>query len=229
MNSAEILQALTDAYHAQMSPDDELTVQFEIEGEGTWHVMFGGEAPPEVQPGARLDALFIFALAPETLARLYNGDLAPLTAAGRAHISESAPLDFRLREDLSLTHDVYVDLVTFMQRFFNPSTPERVELDEEHARKIHGGNAVALFYGSGFRSAWYLLRKGERLNAPEDTNPFPQAFIFLSGQGRAQIGEETVTVRASEAYYIPPHQKHVVWNERDEPLTLIFLAWGEGS
>jgi mannose-6-phosphate isomerase-like protein (cupin superfamily) len=86
-----------------------------------------------------------------------------------------------------------------------------------------------LFYHPGFRSAWYLIKKGERLNEPGDTNPFPQGFIFISGEGFAKIGEETVPVRAGEAYYIPPGSDHVVWTESDQPLELIFLAWGEGA
>jgi mannose-6-phosphate isomerase-like protein (cupin superfamily) len=86
-----------------------------------------------------------------------------------------------------------------------------------------------MFYGKGFRSAWYLLEKGDQLNEPGDTNPFPQAFIFLSGEGRARIGGKDLTVKLNEAYLIPPDTEHIIWNDREEPLTLIFLAWGEGA
>jgi mannose-6-phosphate isomerase-like protein (cupin superfamily) len=71
--------------------------------------------------------------------------------------------------------------------------------------------------------------RGQRLNAPGDTAPFPQAFIFVSGKGFAMIGEATVRVQAGEAYYDPPGADHEVWTECAEPLELIFLAWGEGA
>ncbi|MFO8036588.1 MAG: cupin domain-containing protein [Anaerolineales bacterium] len=224
----ELLQDLVAAYHDLRGEEVAWVVAFDLQPEGgTWHVVLGGEKPPKVKEGHHAKARFIFVLSPETLTRLYTGDLSPLTAAGREQISEPAPLDFRLGEGLEMSPKVYRELITFIQRFFNVSSPERIHLGIEHARTIHGGHAVALFYDQGFRSAWYMLREGERLNAPGDTNPFPQAFIFLSGEGRAKIGEDTVRVQAGEAYYIPPQSEHLVWNEREEPLTLIFLAWGK--
>jgi len=42
------------------------------------------------------------------------------------------------------------------------------------------------------------------LNEPGETNPFPQAFVFIVGEGYAKIGGVTVPVKAGEAYYIPP-------------------------
>jgi mannose-6-phosphate isomerase-like protein (cupin superfamily) len=65
---------------------------------------------------------------------------------------------------------------------------------------------------AGFRSAWYRVNPGERLNEPGDTNPFPQAFIFIKGTGVAKIGDETVPVKADEAYSIP--RAPITWSGR---------------
>jgi mannose-6-phosphate isomerase-like protein (cupin superfamily) len=226
----EMLRDMVKAYCEQVAEDRDRVVGFDLgPGGGTWHVVLGGKETPMVQAGSPAEARFIFVLSPETLARLYTGNLSPLTAAGREQLSDPAPLNFQLGEGLELTPEVYRELIDFVQRFFNLSSPERILLGEEHVRTIHGGDAVALFYGEGFRSAWYLLKEGERLNGPGDTNPFPQAFVFLSGKGRAKIGDDTVNVQANEAYYIPPGAEHMVWNKEGEPLTLVFLAWGEGA
>jgi mannose-6-phosphate isomerase-like protein (cupin superfamily) len=45
----------------------------------------------------------------------------------------------------------------------------------------------------------------------------------------AKIGDETIPVKAGEAYYIPPGSDHVVWTEGDSPLVMIWLAWGKGA
>ena len=228
--SVEILQALAEHYAGVVTLGPKLVLQFDLAPEeGMWHVVLAEGQTPEVQVGPHADARFVFVLSRETLARLHAGDVAPLTAAGRAHIMDPAPLDFRLGAGVTLTPAVYAELIAFTQRFFNTSEPRRILLGEAHARIVHGGHAVAMFYDPGFRSAWYLLRQGERLNAPGDTNPYPQAFVFLSGEGRAKIGEHEITVRANEAYHIPPHTEHIVWNDCAEPLTLLFMAWGEGA
>ena len=73
------------------------------------------------------------------------------------------------------------------------------------------------------------MKKGELLNEAGDTNPFPQAFIFISGEGFATIGDETVQVSGGESYYIPPGSDHIVWTESEDPLVLIWIAWGEGA
>ena len=74
-----------------------------------------------------------------------------------------------------------------------------------------------------------MVKRGQRLNEPGDTNPFPQAFVIISGAGFAKIGPDTVRVRANEAYYIPPLSDHVLWTLDDEPVVLIWMAWGEGA
>lgn len=226
----ELLAKLAQSYQQKAAFDSDFIVQFVFQPEHEiWHIQFAPEQAPIINKGASEAARFIFLLAPEILEKLSQGEISPLTAAGRAHISESAPLDFKLGEGLSLTTEIYLELIEFAQRFFNAASPECIRFGIEHARVVHGGNAVAMFYGKGFRSAWYQLSPGEKLNEPGDTNPFPQAFVFLSGQGKAQIGSKKITVQQNQAYFIPPHQEHIVWNDQEEALTLIFLAWGEGA
>ncbi len=168
-------------------------------------------------------------LSTETLEKLHSGKLAPVTAAGRANLAEPAPLDFELPPGKQPTMDFYHNGVQFIQRFFNPFMPEKILIDHAYTRKIHGADVVALFSGVGFRSAWYSVAKGDKLNAPGDTNPFPQAFIILSGKGQAKIGSDVVEIESNQAVFIPPYSEHIVWTEEDEPITLIWLAWGKGA
>lgn len=226
----EILVELAQGYQLKTTLNSDFVVQFNLQPENEiWHIHFRPTQKPIINEGASEAARFIFLLAPEILEKLSQGEISPLTAAGRANISENAPLDFKLGEGLSLNQETYLELIEFTQRFFNATSPECIRFGIEHARIVHGGHAVAMFYGQGIRSAWYQLNPGEKLNEPGDTNPFPQAFIFLSGQGQAQIGSNKITVQQNQAYFIPPHQEHVVWNDQKEPITLIFLAWGEGA
>ena len=162
----------------------------------------------------------------DTYRRIYSGDLNAMTAAGRASYREAAPLDMILENGMTM-RGINWDYAYFtMINFFNSHPSNKTLLGREHARKIHGGFAVALFYSKGFRSAFYSIQKGELLNEAGEKDPWNQSFIILSGSGFAQIGGETFPVKANEAYYIKPGVEHQVWTETEEGITLIWNAWG---
>ncbi len=225
-----ILQEMASYFATRIADDFALRVQFDIGPDGgSWHVIVEPGCRVTVSPGLDPRSQVILVTTEEILRKIYSGQMTALTAAAKSSISDAAPLDYRLGEGQSITPQLYADMLVFLQRFFNCTEPERVLFGEAQSRKVHGANVVALFYQRGFRSAWYLVKKGDRLNEPGETNPFPQAFVFISGDGRAKIGDETLPVRAGEAYLVPPGSEHIVWTERDEPLTLLWLAWGEGA
>jgi mannose-6-phosphate isomerase-like protein (cupin superfamily) len=227
-----MLQEMTDRYRCKVSEQLQFIVQIDIlPSEGSWHICVEPRREVSLRDGKNDKSRFTLQTTKETLQDMYTGKLAPITAMARARMADITPMDVIPGKDVKLIpgSEDYIRFLHFIQRFFNRFEPERTLLGSEHARKVHGGNVVGLFYGQGIRSAWYQINKGERLNEPGDTNPFPQAFIFVSGVGFAQIGTKTIPVRAGEAYNIPQGSEHMVWTESEEPLELIFLAWGEGA
>jgi mannose-6-phosphate isomerase-like protein (cupin superfamily) len=165
----------------------------------------------------------------DTLRSIYKGEMTAMTAGGKGSGTDSAPLEFEFTEAAMELDDPKQAAFHFLRHFFNRSKPEKVLLGEEHSRVVHGANVVALYYAPGFRSAWYMVKKGQRLNEPGDTNPFSQAFVIISGKGLSKIGEDTIEIRAGESYYVPPGSDHVIWTEDEEPLVLIWFGWGEGA
>jgi mannose-6-phosphate isomerase-like protein (cupin superfamily) len=177
------------------------------------------------------DANFTFKSSLEHYNKIYRGEITGFTSMGRANMSDSTPLDFDFHKPV--TDNPTNDLLFFVQRFFNPAPNDKVELSKEHSRIVHGGHAIPLFYQKtnkvGVRSAWYQINKGQHVNEPGDTNPFPQYFIITKGMGLAKIGNDTLQVKENEAYSIAPGLDHVFWTKSEEPMEMIFLAWGEGA
>ncbi|GEM_PF-848023 len=177
------------------------------------------------------DANFTFKSSLEHYNKIYRGEITGFTSMGRANMSDSTPLDFELHRPV--TENPMNDLMFFVQRFFNPSPHDKVLLSEKNSRIVHGGHAIPLFYQKtdeiGVRSAWYQINKGQQVNEPGDTNPFPQYFIITKGMGFARIGKDTLSVRENEAYYIAPGLDHIFWTDSEKPMEMIFLAWGEGA
>lgn len=163
--------------------------------------------------------------------KIYRQEITGFTSIGRENISDKTPLDVDVHKPM--TSNVMNDILFFVQRFFNTSIHDKVILKEEYSRIVHGAHAIPLFYQKnddiGVRSAWYLINKGQKINEPGDTNPFPQYFIVKKGQGYAKIGNDTLKIKENESYYVAPGLDHVFWNEMEEPIELIFLAWGKGA
>ncbi|MGB5191308.1 cupin domain-containing protein [Robiginitalea sp.] len=163
--------------------------------------------------------------------KIFKGEMTAMTSMGQATSSDPIPLNFDIQK--AITDNATNDFLFVAQRFFNNTPYDLVKLGEEHARIVHGGLAIPIFYqrteGIGVRSAWYQINKGEQVNEPGDTNPFPQYFIITQGEGYAKIGNDTIVVKENEAYFIPPNSDHVFWNEGEEPIVYIFLAWGKGA
>lgn len=226
----EMLQEMAEIYARKATEPIDSTVEFKLLPDG--EIWFLRPKPGEqmtITKTSQEDPQIIFSFSKETLSAIYTGEMTGLTAMGRENMSDQTPLNFTLGNEFSLTPALMDKFLTFVQRFFNPTHPEKVNLVKSSARLVHGGWAIPMFYHSGFRSAWYQLEKGQNLNEPGDANPFQQAFVIISGHGYAKIGEYSLEVRAGEAYYIPPHSDHVLWNDDPEPLCLIYLAWGENA
>jgi mannose-6-phosphate isomerase-like protein (cupin superfamily) len=222
-----MLEDLCRSYKQKAGDDINLVAQFNITDlNESWTVA--------VQPGQRLgfkkgphaQAKYLFDTDAETLRQIYTGEMTACTAAGRSGPSEVAPLQLSVAPGHD-PHEARSEIFSFLQQFFNRTTPEKVVLAEKHTRKINGAHAIPLYNSTSQKSTWYLLKQGERLNDTGRPSPFPQSFIFIEGEGYAKIGQETVQVKNGESYFVPPNNEHVVWNEDNRPLVMISLAWSE--
>lgn len=225
----EMLAHMTDVYNQKTSSQQNLKIQLTIMPENeTWFLSIRpGEPSALVKSLPTGKPQIKFKLIRDTLEQIYSGEMTGFTAIGRENISDKTPLDFELGPNIEMTPEVLNQFYKFVQLFFNPTHPETIVLDKAHSRLVHGAWALPLFYHTGFRSGYYQIEKGQKLNEPEDTNPFQQAFIIISGTGYAKLGDNVVGIGAGEAYFIPPGSDHVVWTEEETPLSLIYLAWGD--
>ncbi|TFF85083.1 cupin domain-containing protein [Candidatus Heimdallarchaeota archaeon] len=227
MKGYQILSEMADNFSNKIDNDFQLLVQFHIRdsGENLSLSIKDGKISLKNKEKAGVDAEFFTTT--QTLEDIYTGKMTAFTAAGKAHISDNAPLDVKFASDF--TPDNLKNAYYFLMHFFNRHEPEKILLGKKHSRIVHGAHAIPLYYHPGFRSAWYQINKGQKMNEPDDTNPFSQAVIVVDGKGKAKIGDEIIMVKANESYYIPPNSDHVFWTENEQPLVLIWLAWGEGA
>ena len=223
------LQQMAEAFVQKVGEHPAFSLELVVDGEGRWHVCFDGAGGADVAAGPADAPVFRFSTDVSTFRRIATGDLVGMTAMGQATPDDPTPLDMEPGPGAEEFDDVRALFLQVAMHFFNPTLPGRVALGSDHARVVHGASVVGLFYREGLRSGWYRVDDGQRLNAPGDTNPFPQTFVVVAGSGRAKIGEEMVPVQAGNAYFIPPNSDHVVWPDEGGFVELVWIAWGEGA
>ncbi|MGM0405810.1 MAG: cupin domain-containing protein [Thermoplasmatota archaeon] len=162
-----------------------------------------------------------------TFEKLSSGKWNGMTAAGRAHMSDSAPLDFKVQEGEEMDAQKMQMMYHFLVHFFSKEYPTITILGKEHSRKVHGGNAVPIAYGHGIRSAYYSIEKGDQINEDE-RDPWNQVFSVLSGTGTAVIDGEEIELEKNMSVHVPPNTAHIVKKEEgSDELELLWIAYGE--
>jgi mannose-6-phosphate isomerase-like protein (cupin superfamily) len=164
----------------------------------------------------------------ETWGNLASGKWNGMTAAGREHMSQSTPLDFKFGKDVVLSKELMQDLYHLAMHFFNTTYPTHAYFGLENTRVIHGGNAVALAYGPGVRSAYYAIRDDQQINADEK-DPWTQCFIVIGGSGTATIDGVKMKIEKGMAIHVPPNVTHTFIADSGVILEGIWLAYGEGA
>ena len=228
-NIEGMLQDFISSYSSAGSETTVVNIQLDITPPGEiWYLALIPDGGVKLHSDSHTAPAATIKLSEETLTRIHEGNLTAFTAGAKASGDDEAPLEFEIHETAASLLDAKGTLLGFLQHFFTLSKPEKILLGEDYSRLLHGAHAIPLYYASGFRSAWYKINDGEHLNEPGDTNPFPQAFVIISGHGRAKIGDSEVEIRAGESYYIPPGSDHVLTPAPGQWLEVIWLAWGDG-
>lgn len=80
-----------------------------------------------------------------------------------------------------------------------------------------GNKAKMQFMQSSYEPGSYV-----ELHAHEETE---EIFYVISGTGRAQIGDDEVTLTPGHFMWVPPHTAHGITNTGTEPLKFLIIAY----
>ncbi len=186
------------------------------------------ENDAKVSSGGDENAFITLTMNNETWDNLVSGKWNGMTAAGREHMRQSTPLDFKFGKNTQLSPALMQDLYHLAMHFFNTTYPTHAYFGLEHTRVIHGGNAVALAYGPGVRSAYYAVKGDEQINADEK-DPWSQCFMVIGGSGTATIDGVAMKIEKGMAIHVQPNVTHTFVADEGEILEGIWLAYGKNA
>ncbi len=162
-----------------------------------------------------------------TLALVDRGEMAALTAMGKAFSSDYAPMDIDLMEGAGFDPAI----LAFTFHFFTRGTPEIIHWREHQTREVHGGNAGLIYYQPGFRSGFGYVMPGQHVNADERsrTNPFPTIIIFTGARAIARLDGVDHEVGDGDIIFIPAGMSHEFLNPFSEPAEFLLFMFGDGA
>lgn len=203
-----------------------------------WNVIVYGreegaeEAEIELYEGPPDEPTFIFVTDLETLGKLDRGQWNALTASGKAWSTDFAPLDTVNMPGFEPPPELLARLAPLTFHFWTRGFPEIIPFGRpELTRSLHGADGTLFYYQPGIRLGAAFMQKGQHVNEDPQmrTNPFPSAFIMISGEGQARIGGRQITLRGGQMVYVGPGVTHEFWNEKDEPAQAVLVMFGEGA
>ena len=217
-------------------PESPIAFGIQITGEngGKWTVSINAKKPDKVTlaKGFPSQPTFYLVTDAATIRKIFNGEINALTAAGRARMSDKTPLDFGFMEGFQVSMDFISDVMLPLGfHFFNRGKPEIIPFGEEYSRIVHGGHAVIFYYQKGLRTGWYKIKPGMFINKDikDAVNTFPTLFIVTKGQGRARLGDKTMSLREGMTVFVPAGMVHQFWTESDKGMEVIIIMFGKGA
>ncbi|MFP4457647.1 MAG: cupin domain-containing protein [Clostridia bacterium] len=206
---------------------DEITGVFNLKIENNFFNIELEKDDVIVNEGLSENAFITMKMDRETWKNLLDKKWNGMTAAGRESMSQPAPLDFEFSKE-KMDSKTMQKLYHLAMHFFNTSFPTLAKFGPSHTRKIHGGNAVALAYGHGVRSAYYMISGDDQANSNEK-DPWRQCFIIIAGRGVANIDNKEIDIEKGMAIHVPPNVIHTFKAKPNDTLEFIWIAYGEGA
>lgn len=180
-----------------------------------------------VRPGEPETPTFYYTAEGGTLGQVDRGEMAALTAMGKAFSTDYAPMDIELMEGAGFDPAI----LAFTFHFFTRGTPEIINWREHETRLVHGGNAGLVYYQPGFRSGFGYLMPGQHVN--EDprsrTNPFPTIIAITGNRAIARLDGVDHEVHDGQIIFIPAGMSHEFLNPYDQPAEFLLFMFGEGA
>ena len=161
--------------------------------------------------------------------KIYHGKMAVMTAGGKAHIKDSAPIELRFMDGVKLPDGF--DLMDFIFHFFILGEPEKLLFGKAYARIVHGGYAIPFIYNNGLRTAWYRIDKGMIINEKEadQSNPFDTLVIGIKGTGIVSLNGVDHPFGEGITYLIRKGMTHRFHTDDTNGLEFIIIMYGEGA
>lgn len=164
-----------------------------------------------------------------TLDNIHRRHWTASTAAARSTAADQVALEIMPMDGFTESPASTAISYQVMEHFWKSDTAEVTRFGRDSSLPSHGAAIVALYTMKDKRIAWFSLGPDESANSDRglERGQVPNLFIFTSGRGKAQIGDEEIDVEAGMSVFVGPYVRHVFYNPNEEPLEGILVLFGD--
>jgi hypothetical protein len=211
-----------------------IKLQFEIYDmeNGIWQIEVNN-GNVFVNNGEKIVPEEMFVLSKETLLKLYNNELSPLSAFSNEPNEKGEMCSLIELKHKTEDKKVYSktklpeERLRFLYRlhkfneFFSKDYPTKVIVDNKYGVKAHGVNAIGLHsnYEKGIFHVYFSIKKNESLSEPS----MEFSLYVLRGRGTIITGNERYAIKAKEYYHMMSKEKIYIENQEEEPLEILYI------
>jgi hypothetical protein len=237
MDIKDIFNDFARAFEKKIDKEYNIRLQFEIYDteKGLWQVDVNN-GNVIVYNEIKIEPEEIFVLSKDTLVKLYNNDIAPLTAFSQEPNEKGemcALIELKNKtEEKKIYHDKkpsdeylkFIERLHKFNNFFSKEYPTKIIVNKEKGVKLHNVNAIGLL--SKFDKekriihVYFSIKKDETLTEPA----FEFSIYVLNGKGIIIIDEEEYMIEAKNYYNMKPKNTIYIKNKDEELLEIFYLS-----
>lgn len=236
MDIKKIFNDFSRAFNKKIDKDYFIKLQFEfidLKTENIWQVDVK-DKKINVYNGQKIIPEEIFTLTSDTLIKLYNNELSPLTAFANEPNKEGimcSLIELKYKDPKKIikhnekAEDEMLNFVVRLHKFnefFSRDYPSKIIVKKENCLKLHNVNGIGLFSNiqKGILHAFFSIKANESLKQPS----LEFSVFVLNGKGTLRIDTDEYVIEKNEYYHIRPNDDVFFENMSDEPLDILYLA-----
>jgi hypothetical protein len=177
----------------------------------------------------------IFVLSKDTLIKLHNNELAPLTAFVQEpnengdycalidwkdkEAKKTFPNSKQAKEKKYKEKSEFLDRLALFFYFFSKEYPTKIIVSKKNGIKIHNVNGVGLL-STGAIHAYFSMNKNDK----KDESGYEFSIYVIEGKGIITIDDEEHKIEEKCYYHMPPKNNVFIKNKEEEILEILYLS-----
>ncbi|MDR1398973.1 MAG: hypothetical protein LBJ41_03515 [Treponema sp.] len=235
MDSKGIFNDFAKTFEKKIDKEYNIRLQFEIydEEKSVWQIdVHNGNVV--VYNEVKIEPEEIFVLTKDTLVKLYNNEIAPVTAFSnepneKGEMRSLIELKEKTEEKkfTSNTSDEQLEFIGRLHKFnnfFSKEYPTKIIVNKENGVKLHNVNGIGLLSKFDKRKhiihVYFSIKKDEVLREPA----FEFSIYVITGKGVIITNGEEYIIESRNYYNMNPQKPVYIKNKGEEILEILYLS-----